>query len=200
MKKEGNERKISEQKAVELLRKYAPNNEAFNIVLSHSKKVQEIALRLSKGIKGIDLDFIKTAALLHDIGRFRCWSDELTEEQRKEKIRHGIQGGEILRKEGLSRHAKVAERHIGAGITKKDIKEQKLDLPLKCYIPLTKEEKIIAHADNFTEGANEIVFKKVVDRFEKELGSKYAERIIKLKEQVDSLKNGGHKQAKKRAN
>lgn len=193
---------MDEKRAIALLKKYAPDEEAFKDILGHGKRVQQIALKLAKGVEGIDIDLIKTASLLHDIGRFKYWSREYPppEKLRKEMIKHGIEGGEILRKEGYPKHANVAERHIGAGITKKDIKKHKLDLPLKCYVPLTKEEKIIAHADNLAEGSREVKFEKVVERFKKKLGDGHAQRLIKLKKDVDNLKNGGYSKAKKRAN
>ncbi len=170
--------KITEKKAIKLLRKYSPNEKTFRIVLNHSKKVQEVALRLSKNIN-CDKDFIKTASLLHDIGRFKYF--------KKDTIKHGIEGERILRKNNLYKYAKVAERHIGAGISKKDIKEQKLPLPLKDYVPRTIEEKMIAHADNLVFGSREVPFKKVVDRFERELGKKTVKKFIKLKKSIEIL-------------
>lgn len=190
--------KMEEKKVVALLKKYAPDEVAFNVILKHSKKVQEIALRLAKDIPEIDLDLIKTGALLHDIGRFNYWAKK--PRSGKEKIRHGIAGAEILRKEGFGKYARIAETHIGAGITKQDIEKQGLDLPLKDYVPKTGEEKIIAHADNLAEGSREIKFEKAVERFKKELGGEYAERMVKLKKEVGLLKNGGHTKAEKRAN
>lgn len=188
---------MDEKRAIALLKKYAPNEGTFNIILKHSKNVQKIALRIAKNCSNADTEFIKTAALLHDIGRFKYWGKKPS--QGKDKIRHGVEGAEILKKEGFSEYSGVAETHIGAGITKQDIKRRRLNLPLKDYIPTTAEEKIIAYADNLAEGDKEIKFEKVVERFKKELGEEYAERIIKLKKEVDELKNGGHSKVKKRA-
>lgn len=171
---------ITEKEAMSLLKKYAKNKREFNIILKHSKAVQKVALRIAKKIKGVDIEFIKTASLLHDIGRFECppgkWS-----------FKHGIIGAEILRKEGLKKHALVAERHLGAGISKKDIIEQKLSLPLKDYLPKTKEEKIITHADNLIENNKEASIEKIIERFRKELGEKVAKKIKKLAEEIDGM-------------
>ena len=109
---------ISEKKAVKLLRKYAPDEKTFRIVLAHSKKGQEIALKIAKNIPEADNEFIKIAMLLHDIGRFKY------PPRTKDSIRHGIEGAKILRKENFFKYARVAERHLGVGITKEDIKKQ----------------------------------------------------------------------------
>ena len=171
---------VSEKQAISLLKKYAPSEEVFNKVYKHSKKVQEISLRFASG-KKVDKEFIKAASLLHDIGRFECPPG-------KESIKHGIAGASILRKEGLpEKLALVCERHLGAGISKKDIGGQKLPLPLKDYMPISAEEKIIAHADNLVFGDKEGTFEMVLTRFRKELGEKAAARLIKLKQEVENI-------------
>ena len=145
---------ITEKEAVELLRKYSTNDESFNRVLSHSKAVQNLALEIAKEVKknhDVDICFVKTASLLHDIGRFKCY--------KKNSIRHGVEGGKILSKEGLAKYARIAETHIGVGITKKDIKKYKLNLPLRDFVPETTEEKIIAYADNLIFGSKRIKIK-----------------------------------------
>jgi uncharacterized protein len=58
-------------------------------------------------------------------------------------------GGEILRKEGLPAHARVAERHTGTGLTRQNILQQALPLPPDDYVPETLEEQIICYADKF---------------------------------------------------
>ena len=174
-------KKLNEKEAIKLLRKYAPSEKDFKGVLKHSKAVQKIALEIGKKVKNVDLDFIKSAALLHDIGRFKSGLSG------KDVVKHGIFGAEILRKECLPEYALVAERHLGAGISKEDIIEQGLDLPLKDYIPISKEEKIITHADNLIEEDKEISVKKAVERFEKELGKKVGEKIRRLAEDIEKL-------------
>lgn len=171
---------VTEKQAMGLLRKYSKNKKEFNAVLRHSKAVQKAALRTAKKIKNIDLNFIKTASLLHDIGRFKCPPG-------RNSYKHGIAGAKILRKEKLKKHALVAERHLGAGITKKDIIEQKLNLPLKDYLPRTKEEKIIANADNLISHDKEVTIKQAIERFRMELGEKVAKKIKKLNDEVNKM-------------
>ncbi len=47
------------------------------------------------------------------------------------------------------RHARVCERHTGAGITRSQIIAQKLPLPQQDFLPETMEEKVICYADKF---------------------------------------------------
>ena len=170
---------LTEKQAIDILKKYSPNKKVFQKILAHSKAVQKLALKLAKKIPKINKEFIKTASLLHDIGRTRY-------PPKRSSIKHGIEGAKILRKEKLPKHARVAERHIGVGITKQDIIRQKLPLPRKDHIPKTKEEKIIAHADNLTFGTKVGTLKQVITRFKKELGESYVKRVEKLADEIKS--------------
>jgi uncharacterized protein len=176
--------KLSEKKAIALLRKYSKSEEDFKGILSHSRDVMKIAVDIAKNVKEVDLDFVKTAALLHDIGRTGFAPGS------KNALRHGIFGGEILRKEGLPEYALVCERHLGAGISKEDIIEQGLDLPLRDYLPVSKEEKIIAHADNLIIKYRRATVDEAVERFSKELGKKAGEKVRKLAKEVEGMKAG----------
>ena len=168
---------VTEKRAIELLRKYAPSEEDFKAVLAHAKAVQKAAVKMCRKVK-CDVNFVKTACLLHDIGRFQCIKP----------IWHGLVGAKILLEEGLPRHALVAERHLGAGISKEDIREQKIDLPLKDYVPKTAEEKIVAHADNLVFGARIGTLKEAVDRFSKEIGKKCGKKVRALGKEIERLK------------
>lgn len=174
----------TEKGAIALLQSQG-KDPALSHILAHSRKVQEIALRIAQDVgkhHSIDKEFIRVASLLHDIGRFQYPPGA------KDMIKHGIAGAVLLRKTGFGRYARVAECHIGAGITKEDIKEQNLPLPLKDYVPVTIEEKIIAHADNLVAGDQEQDITKVVEQFKKKLGKKYADRVKALHEEIETLK------------
>jgi len=174
---------MNEKQAIALLKKYSKGDEkVFKLVLNHSKAVQKVALDLSKNIPGIDLNLIKIGSLLHDIGRFGC------PPRTELSIRHGIRGAEILRKEGYKELARIAERHLGAGISKEDIEEQNLNLPKRDFMPLTKEEKIIACADNFVFGKRIGTIEEVVRRFSKEVSPKIGKRAKDLYDETLSWK------------
>ena len=51
--------------------------------------------------------------------------------------------------EGLPRHALVAERHTGTGLSLKQIIEQNLPVPHRDMRPVSIEEQIICFADKF---------------------------------------------------
>jgi len=176
-------RAITEKEAVELLRKYSNNRKNFNAVLNHSRAVQKLALEIAGDIKenhDVNIGIVRIGSLLHDIGRFKCYKEN--------SIRHGFVGGEILNKEGLAKYAKIAETHIGVGITKKDIEKQGLNLPLRDFVPKTVEEKIIAYADNLIFGSKRVKISRVIERFRKELGEKHIERVIKLHNEIEKLR------------
>ena len=64
-------------------------------------------------------------------------------------ICHGTIGAEILRNEGFPKHARVCERHTGAGITLKQIEERNLPIPHQDLLPENIEEQIVCYADKF---------------------------------------------------
>jgi uncharacterized protein len=49
----------------------------------------------------------------------------------------------------LPRHALVCERHVGCGITAREIREGNLPLPERDMVPLSLEEQIVCYADKF---------------------------------------------------
>ena len=172
---------MDEKEAIELLKKYSSSEKAFKAVVLHVKSVQKLALEFAEDTDA-NKKFIRIASLLHDIGRFNHPPGT------KKSLQHGINGYIILKKEGLDEFALIAERHLGAGISKLDIKKQNLDLPLKDYLPKTKEEKIITCADNLIFGDKRGDIDSVYNRFLKELGKEYAERVKKLYREVLSFK------------
>ncbi|MEA2036582.1 MAG: HD domain-containing protein [Nanoarchaeota archaeon] len=178
-------KRLSLEEARKLLKKYARDGDSFKKILEHSEAVRKVAKSIAKDIKDIDLDFVEGAALLHDIGRFQIGPKGNNVE---DVIKHGVYGGKILRKEGLDDYASVAERHLGAGISREDIEEQSLDLPSGDYIPVSREEKIITHADNLIFGDMEGSVEETVERFRKELGEKAGKRVKKLADEVEGMK------------
>jgi uncharacterized protein (TIGR00295 family) len=176
---------MDEKESIQLLRKYATSDEAFDKVLAHSKAVQKLALEIAERIKknnvAVDVDFVRVASLLHDIGRF-------IHPPGQDSIKHGVAGADILRKEGLDdRYVHVCERHLGAGISKEEVVSQGLPLPPKDYLPTTVEERIIAYADNITWSEKKIHSEQAVKRFAEELGAAVGERVKKLHEEIERL-------------
>lgn len=137
---------------IKLLQKYYNvNTLTYQLLIEHGHAVMQKALFIAHKLNNIDIDiqFIKEAAILHDIGVYDTYKPEIGCNGKYDYVCHGYLGREILEKEGLIRHALVAERHVGVGITIDEIMEKKLPLPLRNMIPLSIEEKIICYADKF---------------------------------------------------
>lgn len=135
-----------------IIDKYYPEeNELKHILMVHSRKVADKALSIVDNHPelGADRQFVEEAAMLHDIGIFRCDAAGIQCFGDKPYICHGTIGAEILREEGFPRHALVCERHTGAGLSLKQIEEQNLPIPHREMLPESIEEQIVCYADKF---------------------------------------------------
>ena len=128
-----------------------PGSRARDILIRHSRQVAEKAVAIGKQVPDLrpDLSFLHEAAMLHDIGIFLTRSPDLGCFGRHPYVCHGVEGRALLEHLGLSRHGRVCERHVGVGITVRDIQRQNLPLPLRDMTPRSLEEEIICFADKF---------------------------------------------------
>lgn len=128
-------------------------------------------LRGSPG--NIDVNLVYLGGLLHDIGRSKTHG-----------IGHAVAGAEIALKSGVDIGlVNIIERHIGAGITMREAVE--LGLPEKDYLPVTLEEKIVAHADNLTAGSRVVTLDEQVSKLKKKnVDEKIIRRIIELNDEI----------------
>ena len=139
-------------KPEELIHRYCKDNSALeNVLLKHSSDVANRALKIADKHPEfqIDRDFLYEAAMLHDIGIVYVDAPAIFCYGSEPYLKHGLLGAELLRKEGLPAHARVAERHTGTGLTRDEILRQSLPLPPADYRPETLEEQIICYADKF---------------------------------------------------
>lgn len=135
-----------------IIDKYYPDdNDLRRLLIRHSRDVADLALKIARQHPElhVDLRFLEEGAMLHDIGIFMTDAPGIFCHGTDPYIRHGIDGANLLRKEGYPLHARVCERHTGAGITLKQIEEQHLPLPKQDFLPETMEEKLICYADKF---------------------------------------------------
>lgn len=139
-----------------LIEKYCAGNiELQQVLLTHSRQVADRALSILNNhpewIESGEIDpiFVEEAAMLHDIGVVFCDAPKIHCLGSHAYIEHGYLGAEILRREGLPKHAAVAERHTGTGITYEQILREQLPIPLQDYTPRTLEERLICYADKF---------------------------------------------------
>jgi len=130
---------------------YIEDNELKKILIIHSQSVARKALQIVSlhPELHLDADFIREGAMLHDIGIIRTKATGIHCFGTEPYICHGLLGGEMLRHEGFPRHARVCERHTGAGIGIEEIEAQHLPLPHANFLPETMEEKVICYADKF---------------------------------------------------
>lgn len=123
---------------ISIINKYYPNDDQLRqLLLKHSRQVADRCMQIVRKHKelSVDVQFLEEAAMLHDIGIFKCDAPSIYCIGTEPYIKHGPIGGELLRMEGFPRHARVAERHTGTG--------------LPGYEPETLEEQIICYADKF---------------------------------------------------
>jgi uncharacterized protein len=140
----------------QIIKKYcADNTELYHILMTHSRQVADRALAIlaahPQWVESGEVDpvFVQEAAMLHDVGVVLCDAPKIHCLGTHAYIEHGYLGAEILRQEGLPKHAAVAERHTGTGITMEQIMRENLPIPLHDYSPRTLEEKLICYADKF---------------------------------------------------
>jgi len=100
-----------------------------------SMKATELAERIKAKGHEVDVELVKIGGLLHDIGRSKT-----------DNVWHVLHSAEILKRLGIDeRIIKIAERHVGGGITDSDAKA--MGFPDGIYLPETLEEKIVCYAD-----------------------------------------------------
>ncbi len=162
---------------------YKDNPELLSILMKHSKAVADKALAIADAHPELCLDrqFLLEAAMVHDIGIIKtdapdieCFGDE-------PYIRHGVLGAEMMRAEGYPRHARVCERHTGAGLSLKEIEEQNLPLPHVDLLPETLEEKVICYADKFFS-KTKLDREKTLEQAERSVAKHGGEGLRRFKE------------------
>ena len=119
--------------------------------------------------------------MLHDIGIFKCYAAGIQCFGTEPYICHGRIGAELLRSEGFPRHARVCERHTGAGITKAQIIAQNLPLPQQDFLPEMMEEKVICYADKFFSKTH-LDREKTIEQAEKSLSKFGDEGVLRFRE------------------
>lgn len=135
-----------------IIEKYYPkNSKAYSILIYHGKLVRDRSLTIARNLKdsAIDMALIEAGAMLHDIGMFKTNVSKFGCNGAHHYIRHGILGRELMEKEGFFKIALICERHVGVGLSKQNIIDEKLPLPSRDMIPLSIEEQIICFADKF---------------------------------------------------
>jgi len=160
-----------EGRVLELHRKYGSNE----ILIGHCRTVARVANILAAEMesqgKSVDRELVNAGALLHDIGRNRI-----------QTVRHGLEGAELLRGEGVDqRVVEEVRKHVGAGLSAEEASS--LGLPPYDYIPRTVEERIVCFADKMVDNMNVRPFDAEVQRFAKK--GHDVQRLLALKKSLE---------------
>lgn len=132
-----------------LHKKYAPSQEALELVLAHCEIVRDIARQLMQNIPHINKELVEVGCLLHDIGVYRLYLEN-GEIDHANYIKHGVLGYDLLKSEGLSEQiCRIASCHTGVGLSREDVARDHLPIPARDYFASTKEERLVMYADKF---------------------------------------------------
>ena len=162
---------------------YSGDGDLRTILIIHSQSVARKALQIVSLHPELNLDreFIEEAAMLHDIGIIKTDAPGIKCFGTEPYICHGILGAEMLRQEGLPRHARVCERHTGAGLSLNEIVSQNLPLPHQDFLPETLEEQVICYADKFFSTTH-LEREKSVEKAEKSIAKFGEEGLARFKQ------------------
>ena len=146
----------------EIIGKYYPSDDNLRrLLLHHSRQVAERAELVARRHPewNLDTEFLKDAAMLHDVGIFRCDAPGIHCHGSAKYLHHGIIGAGILRKEAenadetmrtyYERLARVCERHTGTGLTAEQLEMLDIHTESPDLMPETLEEQIVCYADKF---------------------------------------------------
>ena len=163
---------------------YADNPELKRIVMVHSDQVAKKALEICKKKKlELNIQDVYCAAMLHDIGVVKCNAAGIYAHGKAPYIQHGLEGKKILDANGLSQYSNICTNHTGAGITKEEIKNNNLPLPLADMTPKTLLEKLICYSDKFFSKSHDLLKEKPLEEVKnqmKKFGEETYSRFMSL--------------------
>lgn len=142
-------------------------------VIKHVCTVTRLAVAIATK-SGADVDLVRAGALLHDVGRSRTHG-----------IRHGVEGEAIARSLSLPEPlVLIIRKHVGAGILPQEARL--LGLPERDYVPSTREEKIVCHADNLVGDADYMSSKQAYDDFVRKGLQDSGERMLAMHRELSA--------------
>ena len=144
---------------------YPAGSRSRDLMLRHGELVGRKALEILDRSPWLEADrhFVVEAAMLHDIGIGRTRCPELGCSGALPYVCHGVEGRKMLDRLGLDRHGRVCERHVGVGISVRQVIRQKLPLPKRDMFPLSLEERLICYADKFFSKTDDGRHEKTID-------------------------------------
>ena len=146
-------------------------------VIKHCLAVSSLSVSTAQELlasgKNVDVELVRIGSVLHDLGRARTHA-----------VDHAAVGAEMAEELGLDpRIVQIIKCHIGGGISRTEAKD--LGLPDDDYIPVTIEEKIVAHCDNLMRGTEWISVDECIFRMRSRNMSKESiDRVRALADEV----------------
>ncbi len=140
-------------------------------IVDHVESVAKIAVKMAKLCEA-DVDLVRVASLLHDIGRTKTHGPE-----------HGYEGGAMLRQLCFPKKiVSIVERHVGGGLDSQEAAA--LGLPERDLIPVTLEEKIVCIADKMIEDNKKVLIDREVRKLRDKGLDRSAEKIVELHKEI----------------
>ena len=145
---------------------YEKDSHLWDVLVTHSLCVADLAVLLASRHPELHIDsqFVREAAMLHDIGIIKTDAQAISCFGSADYICHGFLGRQMLDEIGLPRHALVCERHTGSGITADYIAQHDLPLPHRDMLPISIEEKLVCYADKFFSKSKNLTQQKDFQR------------------------------------
>jgi uncharacterized protein len=128
--------------------RYAPSRDAFDLVYTHCEIVCRVAEHLiARQEIAINIELVRAGCLLHDIGVYRLYlpSGDIDSANYG---RHGLLGDLTLAQLGFPDVLRrFCSRHTGVGLSRADVRHQRLRLPDGDYLAESTEELLVMYAD-----------------------------------------------------
>ncbi len=148
-------------------------------VIEHCLAVSALSVKTAEKLSGVAVDaninveLVRIGSVLHDIGRSRTHA-----------IDHAVVGARMAEELGLDASiVQIIKCHVGGGISRIEAKE--LGLPNDNYIPVTIEEKIVAHCDNLMRGMELISLDECILRMRsRDMSKESIDRVKALADEV----------------
>jgi uncharacterized protein len=163
------------EQAIELLHKNNCPPQVISHCIAVADLAVEIANKLQRNGRRINIELVEAGALLHDLGRSKTHT-----------IDHALIGAQMANSTGLPEMViKIIKRHVGAGITFEEAQE--LGWPTDIYTPETLEEKVVSYADKLIGNSKRMPIEIELERLQKKNKNQAAERVRKLHEEIVRL-------------
>ena len=150
--------------------------------IKHCFAVSSLATYLSNIFTSrypVNIEFIRTASLLHDIGRFKT----------HDPIMHGVEGYKLLAELGYADEAFICASHILYGLNSSEAEQY--GLPRNDFIPISFEERLIPLVDFLVEHDRPVLLR---ERFEhlrnrNRNNNEFLSRVDKAEQKAEALMN-----------